>query len=106
MKHLNSYRVVTLIGRMSRLQKRVALLLASVSEAGQLDKKDMEDTFPSGLLGELSCAHRHNYVEQLQNGKYVVTSKGQEILSWLYGDRPNAPLHWECIVRKACVRKP
>ena len=101
----HTYRVVNLLSSMSRLQRRVAMLLAAIHEAGPQCKLDMEERFPSGLLGELSCAHRHDYIQQLRDGRYAITPKGKEILSWICGERPHPPLHWSNVVRKAAIRK-
>ena len=99
-----THRVLKLLSSMSRLQKRVAMLLAYVAEFGPASEQAMAATFPSGLLGELACAHRHDYVQVMRDGKYSLTAKGEEVVAWLLGNRTNPPLHWSNVARRACTK--
>lgn len=49
---------------------------------------------PSGIRGEVALANQQDYIIAATNDRYLITTKGREVVSWLMGYRL-APSHWK-----------
>jgi DNA-binding MarR family transcriptional regulator len=89
-------KTLTILNDQSKLGKRVALLLAYLSEHGGKTRKHLRSTLPSGLLGEFQVSMRNAYIQFTDDRKKTVeiTTRGREIILWLIGTM-SKPDHWK-----------